>query len=87
MVFVLNGLYVLFLLIVLIVMVLVVIFGILFGVLMLCLCGDYLVIVMFGFGEIVWIFMNNFDCLVNIINGLKGIMGIDLVYVGGFNLL
>lgn len=44
--------------------------GFLFGFLVLCLCGDYLVIVIFGFGEIVCILLFN---NIEIIGGLNGI--------------
>lgn len=47
--------------------------GILLGIPVLKLRGDYLAIVTLGFGEIIRIFMNNLDQPVNITNGPKGI--------------
>jgi branched-chain amino acid transport system permease protein len=61
-------------------------FGVLLGAPTLRLRGDYLAIVTLGFGEIVRIFTNNLYRPVNITNGAKGIMLIDPVTVGGFNL-
>lgn len=60
--------------------------GILLGVPVLKLRGDYLAIVTLGFGEIIRIFMNNLDHPVNITNGPKGIGQIDSVTVFGLDL-
>ena len=81
-----NGLHVSVWLIAPLAMALASIFGIVLGAPTLRLRGDYLAIVTLGFGEIVRIFMNNLFRPVNITNGAKGIMGIDPVTVGGFNL-
>ncbi|GAA3990059.1 branched-chain amino acid ABC transporter permease [Comamonas faecalis] len=61
-------------------------FGVLLGIPVLKLRGDYLAIVTLGFGEIIRIFMNNLDQPVNITNGPKGISLIDSVKVFGFDL-
>ena len=81
-----NGLHVSVWLIAPLAMALAAIFGIVLGAPTLRLRGDYLAIVTLGFGEIVRIFLNNLFRPVNITNGAKGIMGIDPVTVGGFNL-
>ena len=60
--------------------------GVLLGLPVLRLRGDYLAIVTLGFGEIIRIFMNNLDQPVNITNGPKGIGQIDSVKVFGFDL-
>ena len=60
--------------------------GVLLGIPVLKLRGDYLAIVTLGFGEIIRIFMNNLDQPVNITNGPKGISLIDSVKVFGFDL-
>ncbi len=59
--------------------------GVLLGIPVLKLRGDYLAIVTLGFGEIIRIFMNNLDQPVNITNGPKGIAGVDPVHLFGFN--
>src|SRR3954447_23045075 len=51
--------------------------GILLGIPVLRLRGDYLAIVTLGFGEMVYIFLINLDRPVNITNGTNGIVGID----------
>jgi branched-chain amino acid transport system permease protein len=81
-----NGLHVSVWLIAPLAMSLAAFFGIVLGAPTLRLRGDYLAIVTLGFGEIVRIFMNNLFRPVNITNGAKGIMGIDPVTFGGFNL-
>lgn len=60
--------------------------GILLGIPVLKLRGDYLAIVTLGFGEIIRIFMNNLDHPFNITNGPKGINQIDSVKIFGFDL-
>ena len=60
--------------------------GVLLGIPVLKLRGDYLAIVTLGFGEIIRIFMNNLDQPVNITNGPKGIGQIDSVKVFGLDL-
>jgi len=60
--------------------------GVILGVPVLKLRGDYLAIVTLGFGEIIRIFMNNLDHPVNITNGPKGIGQIDSVTIFGLNL-
>ena len=53
--------------------------GVLLGIPVLKLRGDYLAIVTLGFGEIIRIFLNNLDHPVNITNGPKGVGQIDSV--------
>ncbi|GAD20612.1 ABC transporter ATP-binding protein [Acidovorax sp. MR-S7] len=60
--------------------------GVLLGIPVLKLRGDYLAIVTLGFGEIIRIFMNNLDHPVNITNGPKGLGQIDSVKVFGLDL-
>ena len=60
--------------------------GVLLGLPVLRLRGDYLAIVTLGFGEIIRIFMNNLDQPVNITNGPKGIGQVDSVKIFGFDL-
>ena len=60
--------------------------GVILGLPVLKLRGDYLAIVTLGFGEIIRIFMNNLDHPVHITNGPKGIGQIDSVSVLGLNL-
>jgi branched-chain amino acid transport system permease protein len=55
--------------------------GILLGLPVLKLRGDYLAIVTLGFGEIIRILLNNFGWLTN---GPQGIAGVDRAYVFGF---
>ncbi len=54
-------------------------FGVLLGVPVLKLRGDYLAIVTLGFGEIIRVFLNNLDRPINLTNGPKGIGQIDSV--------
>jgi branched-chain amino acid transport system permease protein len=61
-------------------------FGVLLGVPVLKLRGDYLAIVTLGFGEIIRVFLNNLDAPVNITNGPKGITGIDSIKIFGLDL-
>jgi branched-chain amino acid transport system permease protein len=51
--------------------------GILLGLPVLRLRGDYLAIVTLGFGEITYILLINLDRPVNITNGTNGIIGVD----------
>ena len=60
--------------------------GVLLGIPVLKLRGDYLAIVTLGFGEIIRIFMNNLDHPVNLTNGPKGIGQIDSVKIFGLDL-
>lgn len=60
--------------------------GVLLGIPVLKLRGDYLAIVTLGFGEIIRIFMNNLDHPVNITNGPKGLGQIDSIQIFGINL-
>lgn len=60
--------------------------GVLLGIPVLKLRGDYLAIVTLGFGEIIRIFLNNLDHPYNITNGPKGLNQIDSVRVFGVNL-
>ena len=60
--------------------------GVLLGIPVLKLRGDYLAIVTLGFGEIIGIFMNNLDHPVNITNGPKGLGQIDSVKIFGLDL-
>ena len=60
--------------------------GVLLGIPVLKLRGDYLAIVTLGFGEIIRIFLNNLDHPVNITNGPKGVGQIDSVKIFGLDL-
>src|SRR5207249_3921436 len=51
--------------------------GVLLGIPVLRLRGDYLAIVTLGFGEMTYILLINLDRPVNITNGTNGIVGID----------
>jgi branched-chain amino acid transport system permease protein len=62
------------------------VFGILLGVPVLKLRGDYLAIVTLGFGEIIRVFLNNLDRPINLTNGPKGISQIDSIKFFGFDL-
>ncbi|NYT66031.1 ABC transporter ATP-binding protein [Alcaligenaceae bacterium] len=59
-------------------------FGVLLGIPVLKLRGDYLAIVTLGFGEIIRIFMNNLDAPINITNGPQGINRVDTFSFGDF---
>ncbi len=59
--------------------------GVLLGIPVLKLRGDYLAIVTLGFGEIIRVFLLNLDAPVNLTNGPKGISQIDDVYILGLN--
>ncbi|WP_313082110.1 ABC transporter permease subunit [Pulveribacter sp.] len=59
--------------------------GVLLGIPVLKLRGDYLAIVTLGFGEIIRIFLNNLDHPVNITNGPKGLGQIDSVKLFGLD--
>jgi branched-chain amino acid transport system permease protein len=61
-------------------------FGVLLGLPVLKLRGDYLAIVTLGFGEIIRIFVNNLNAPVNITNGPQGISMIDPVRIFGVSL-
>ena len=60
--------------------------GVLLGIPVLKLRGDYLAIVTLGFGEIIRIFLNNLDHPANITNGPKGLGQIDSVKIFGLDL-
>jgi len=57
--------------------------GVLLGLPVLKLRGDYLAIVTLGFGEIIRVFMNNLEHPVNITNGPRGLDRIDPMSVFG----
>ncbi|CAM5791565.1 MAG: ABC transporter ATP-binding protein [Burkholderiales bacterium] len=61
-------------------------FGVLLGIPVLKLRGDYLAIVTLGFGEIIRIFLNNLDYPYNITNGPKGVNQIDPIHFFGVDL-
>ncbi|WP_129671281.1 branched-chain amino acid ABC transporter permease [Candidatus Chloroploca sp. Khr17] len=52
-------------------------FGVLLGLPVLRLRGDYLAIVTLGFGEVIRVLANNLDRPINITNGSQGIRGIE----------
>ena len=60
--------------------------GVMLGLPVLKLRGDYLAIVTLGFGEIIRIFMLNLDQPVNITNGPKGLGQIDSIKIFGLDL-
>jgi branched-chain amino acid transport system permease protein len=60
--------------------------GILLGMPVLKLRGDYLAIVTLGFGEIIRVFMNNLEHPVNITNGPRGLDRIDPMTIAGWPL-
>ncbi len=60
--------------------------GVLLGMPVLKLRGDYLAIVTLGFGEIIRVFMNNLEHPVNITNGPRGLDRIDPMSVFGWPL-
>ena len=59
--------------------------GVLLGMPVLKLRGDYLAIVTLGFGEIIRVFMNNLEHPVNITNGPRGLDRIDPMNIFGFS--
>ncbi len=59
--------------------------GVLLGMPVLKLRGDYLAIVTLGFGEIIRVFMNNLEQPVNITNGPRGLDRIDPMTIFGFS--
>jgi len=59
--------------------------GVLLGIPVLKLRGDYLAIVTLGFGEIIRVFLTNLDAPVNLTNGPKGVSQIDDVYILGMD--
>ena len=59
------------------------IFGVLLGIPVLRLRGDYLAIVTLGFGEIIRLVLNNWD---EVTNGPNGILGIGRPYIGTMKL-
>lgn len=60
--------------------------GVLLGIPVLRLRGDYLAIVTLGFGEIIRVFLNNLDQPYNLTNGPKGIGQIDSANFLGYDL-
>ncbi|MFM7254329.1 MAG: ABC transporter permease subunit [Betaproteobacteria bacterium] len=62
------------------------VFGVLLGITVLKLRGDYLAIVTLGFGEIIRVFLNNLEHPVNITNGPRGLDRIDPMAVWGVSL-
>jgi len=62
------------------------VFGVLLGIPVLKLRGDYLAIVTLGFGEIIRVFLNNLEHPVNITNGPRGLDRIDPMAVWGVSL-
>lgn len=62
-------------------------FGILLGIPVLRVKGDYLAIVTLGFGEIIRIVFNNMDKPINITNGAMGIASITPPRIFGINLI
>ncbi|MBY4594407.1 ABC transporter permease subunit [Ottowia caeni] len=60
--------------------------GVLLGIPVLKLRGDYLAIVTLGFGEIIRIFLNNLDHPYNLTNGPKGLNQIDSITIFGLDL-
>ncbi len=81
-----NGMHLSLWMVIPLALVLAAVTGVLLGIPVLKLRGDYLAIVTLGFGEIIRIFMNNLDHPVNITNGPKGLGEIDSVKIFGFNL-
>ena len=59
--------------------------GVLLGLPVLKLRGDYLAIVTLGFGEIIRVFMNNLEQPLNITNGPRGLDRIDSMNLFGFS--
>jgi branched-chain amino acid transport system permease protein len=59
--------------------------GVLLGMPVLKLRGDYLAIVTLGFGEIIRVFLNNLEHPVNITNGPRGLDRIDPMNLFGFS--
>jgi branched-chain amino acid transport system permease protein len=59
--------------------------GVLLGIPVLKLRGDYLAIVTLGFGEIIRVFLNNLEHPVNITNGPRGLDRIDSMRIFGFD--
>ena len=81
-----NGLHAPFLLVVPLAAGLAAVFGVLLGLPVLKLRGDYLAIVTLGFGEIIRVFLNNLEHPINITNGPRGLDRIDSMHVLGFNI-
>jgi branched-chain amino acid transport system permease protein len=61
-------------------------FGLALGIPVLRLKGDYLAIVTLGFGEIIRLFVQNFDHPVNFTNGPRGISAVAAPEIFGFKL-
>jgi branched-chain amino acid transport system permease protein len=59
--------------------------GVLLGMPVLKLRGDYLAIVTLGFGEIIRVFLNNLEHPLNITNGPRGLDRIDSMHFFGFS--
>jgi len=80
-----GGMHASFLLVVPLAAGLAAIVGILLGMPVLKLRGDYLAIVTLGFGEIIRVFLNNLEHPINITNGPRGLDRIDSMHILGFN--
>jgi branched-chain amino acid transport system permease protein len=81
-----GGLHTPFLLVVPLAAVMAATAGVLLGLPVLKLRGDYLAIVTLGFGEIIRVFLNNMEYPLNITNGPRGLDRIDAMHILGFNL-
>ncbi len=80
-----NGMHAPFLMVVPMAALLAATAGVLLGMPVLKLRGDYLAIVTLGFGEIIRVFLNNLEHPLNITNGPRGIDRIDSMHILGFN--
>lgn len=81
-----NGLHAPFLLAVPLAAALAALAGVLLGLPVLRLRGDYLAIVTLGFGEIIRVFLNNLEYPLNITNGPRGLDRIDSMHIVGFDM-
>jgi branched-chain amino acid transport system permease protein len=80
-----NGLHTPFLLVVPLAATVAAVAGVLLGLPVLKLRGDYLAIVTLGFGEIIRVFLNNMEYPLNITNGPRGLDRVDAMHILGFN--
>jgi branched-chain amino acid transport system permease protein len=80
-----NGLHAPFILVVPLAAGIAALAGVLLGLPVLKLRGDYLAIVTLGFGEIIRVFLNNLEHPINITNGPRGLDRIDSKHSLGFN--
>ncbi len=81
-----NGMHAPFVLVVPLALLCAAVLGVLLGLPVLKLRGDYLAIVTLGFGEIIRVFLNNMEHPVNITNGPRGLDRIDSMHILGFNM-